>query len=60
MARIPQSIADFLDGKRIVVAGVSRSGAIGLNMLRRKQTGLRKWADETRVNNEAAYFITTI
>ena len=36
MAIVPQSIADFLAGKRIIVAGVSRSNAAPANAILRK------------------------
>lgn len=36
MATLPQSISDFLAGKRIVVAGVSRSGTAPANAIFRK------------------------
>ncbi len=36
MTSMPQSIADFLGGKRIVVAGVSRSGSAPANAIFRK------------------------
>jgi len=36
MSTIPQSVADFLAGKRIVVAGVSRSGRAAANAIFRK------------------------
>jgi hypothetical protein len=41
MAETPKSIADFLAGKRIVVAGVSRSGAAAANAIfrRLRETG---------------------
>lgn len=36
MASIPQSVADFLVGKRIIVAGVSRSGSAPANAIFRR------------------------
>jgi predicted CoA-binding protein len=36
MASMPQSVADFLAGQRIVVAGVSRSGSAPANAIFRK------------------------
>jgi uncharacterized protein len=36
MAKIPQSVADFLAGKRIVVSGVSRSGSAPANAIFRR------------------------
>jgi predicted CoA-binding protein len=36
MANIPQSVADFLAGERIVVAGVSRSGSVPANAIFRR------------------------
>jgi uncharacterized protein len=36
MANIPQSVADFLAGERIVVAGVSRSGSAPANAIFRR------------------------
>ena len=36
MAKVPKSVSDFLDGKRIVVAGVSRSGSGAANAVFRK------------------------
>jgi len=36
MAVMPQAIADFLSGRRLVVAGVSRSGSSPANAILRR------------------------